>query len=181
MKKYSTLSAVLFIFIFTISISCKKEKTDEEPDPVGYYMKFKVDGVQKQFTYTDGMKFRSNYSGNMMYVEAREDIDIYPQIQFDFSNTKKIFNKDFVFTNRVSSDTLGYMIYNEGNAYIHNFRTLDATGSKLGNTDFVFSLTDRTETHVRGTFSGTVYNFIGSVQSMKKITEGKFYLIIGSQ
>lgn len=180
MKKYSTSSAVVFIFIFAIIItSCKKEETDAEPEPVGYYIKFKVDGIQKQFTYTEGVKFRSNFGSNLMYMEVRKDIDPYPLIQFQFSNTKMIFNKNLVITNKINSDTLGYMLYNEGSNYLDEYRTLDPKASKFGNTDFIFTLTDRTDSYVSGTFSGTGYNFKGGVQTQKIITEGKFYLKIG--
>lgn len=176
MTKYSTFNVVIFTFIFAMLTACKKEKADKEPDPVGYYIKFKVDGVQKQFTYSEGVKFRSNYASNLMYIEVREDIDLYPHIQFQFSNTKMIFNKNLIITNKISSDTLGYMLYNEGNNYLNEYRTLDPKAAKFGNTDFVFSLTDRTDSHVSGTFSGTGYNFKDGVQTKKIITEGKFYL-----
>lgn len=182
MKQFSALYAVVLITIFSLSTSCDKEKTTKEPETIGYYIKFKVDGVQKQLTYTEGMRFITRFGTNSMNVEARADINPYPIFKFEFSNSKPIFNKNFTFTNKVSSDTLGFMKYNEGTSYNFEFTTVPAYDPRNINKDFVFTLTERTETLVRGTFSGTIYNEVAwpTVQS-KKITEGSFNLNIKPQ
>lgn len=180
MKKYSTFYAVVFIFICAIITSCEKDQSgkEAEPEQLGDYVKFKVDGVEKLLTYTDGVKFIKNYAGHLMSAYVSKDRNPYPVIQLYFSNTKMIFNKNLVITNKTPSDTLGYMLYNEGENYLNEYRSLDAKASKLGNTDFVFTLTDRTDSHVSGTFSGSFYNFKDGIQTKKIITEGKFHLKI---
>ncbi|MDP3469749.1 MAG: hypothetical protein Q8S11_15515 [Daejeonella sp.] len=180
MKKYSTFYALVFIFIFAIITSCEKDQTgkEAEPEPLAYYVKFKVDGVEKLLTYTEGVKFISKPLTNLMVVQVRKDRNPYPLIEFTFSNGKMIFNKNLIITNKNQSDTLGYFLYNEGNNYLDEYRTLDAKAAKFGNTDLIFKLTDRTDSYVSGTFSGTAYNFKNDVKTHKIISEGKFHLKI---
>ena len=172
------LKAVVLIVVSTLSISCEKEKAVEIEVPEVYNIKFKVDGVQNYYTYTEGMKFLSNQYGEKMYGDVRVNINPYPFIRFEFSNAN-----NFTFKNKAASDTLGFMTYNEGPSDNKAFLTPANYDLTIQNKDFVFTLTERAATHVRGTFSGTVFNYSDSQRPpiSKKITEGTFYLNIGSQ
>lgn len=97
-KPFITLFFIVSCLMFFLSC---KEKKQEEPEPIGEYFKFKVDGKQVSQADVKGefdlriKGWEDEYSGNRLVVELfGQDADTYLWFEFH-SKEKYVINKEY--------------------------------------------------------------------------------------
>lgn len=178
MKKTSFFKLIILALTF-VMISCGKDETSTPTPPDNtIQVTFKVDGVLKQLKVTSGIYVRDNQLPGAIHGEFREKVktEQSPYLQFNITHQPNRFSNTYIFENNTDKSGVGVMYYSDlGPDHSQVYSTLglfDPAGVK----DFRFAITELTDTHVRGTFSGSVYYRSSTTVLSKKITEGAFYL-----
>lgn len=164
--KIQRAALILFAMILSLGISCKKpEEAIENP----YYVRFKIDGVLKEYKANTIMKFGKNGTDNyFLAAKVQKNDNEFPLIRFDISGIKQPITTQLIYTNSGSLNAAVKMYY--GDNRVDEF----ATNSGIG--DFKFEVTEKTDSYVKGTFSGTIIETYVYVPLEKKLTEGTFFL-----
>lgn len=166
--KQIAMSRTLYIHFLSIliTLTCSCKKSDNAPEPAGYYLRFKLDGVVRDYKADRLMTFgKSGTNTYFLTSNVRQGAGEFPVIRFDISSLKQPATAPQTFT---ATNNSARMYYGESRA--------DEFASLSGSGDFKLELTEKTETSVKGTFSGTVIETYVYVPLEKKITEGTFFL-----
>jgi hypothetical protein len=183
-KTISTLMVALVLFTSAL-VSCSK--TGDKPSTGGtgdtsvhypppppppvssYYMKMKIDGVQENFTIAQAAKQEDNGTFTLVVGGVK-----------DSTSTEEL---DLVVS---SSSTVGTGEYTEGQhdnyGIIALYAPANATDQQVfyggvtptPNAPVKITITQITDTQVKGTFSGTYYDQQGAGPNKKAITDGEF-------
>ena len=161
---------IVFMAILTCTcFSCKKNSEVNTTPDTYYYVRFKVDGVIKEYKTNAVMNFGKNSTTGTYFLSAkvRQSQLEFPSIRFDISGFKEPFTIQTPYDDS-AKDITAKMYYGENR--VDEFVSLPSFG------DFKIQFTERTSGYVKGTFSGTVSETYVYVPLEKKITEGRFYL-----
>ena len=158
-------TTIIILIITTTLFSCNKNNNEEETgNQTTFYMTAKVDGqdfiANKDATVSE---FIGIVTGDEIRGVYQIDIDNYEHIRFEI-----IEYDDSLGTFNIGPGlrSMSYQINTNGwSAYYSQ-----ATGSSQGSGSVVITVNDNT--HIEGTFSGTLINPTNNTQ--KVITEGKF-------
>ncbi len=168
--------AIAFLSLITFSFGCKK-KDSPGTDSGTYFIKFKVNGAQKEFGYTSGVFTQINLGGGYptIYTASFQGISS--------SSTPTVYNMSLNINDLVAiainknyksviigSTVAGSLVYMDAVGLVHGSDFV-STGS-LGDDDAVIKLTEITTTSVSGTFTGKVAS-LGAATALT-ITEGTF-------
>lgn len=183
------LKATILLLIVLVG-SCKKNaseialKNKEQELPI-YFLKFKVDGIQKNYTQElivqpfnykepSNGKYYTGVNGMVNRVDVKKNTILVALIT-DLPNvlgaTYVNFSPSPLGTERASSLTISY--FDENGDFYVSFG--DEISKLYGITsDGQTKLSEISSTYVKGVFNGTVYN--SNHTKSKKITEGEFYM-----
>ena len=179
MLRFCWLIAIAFFSICITSCNNESDKDNITPEE-SYYVRFKLDGVQKEFNSLADVTLNKITSEGLYHsaVVGLED----RQMGASKNNlTFFIFYPEPAVSNVIYTDHAS----DEGErAHILNLVYLDEAGvsyTSLGDefsilgviSDTKITLTEITETSVKGTFSGTLYNIDRT--STVVISEGEFW------
>jgi hypothetical protein len=163
------LFACLTSFTFT---ACKKSSSDSSGS---YYMKAKVDGSGKSFNKT--VAAIKSSLGNGYYTLIITGLSSTDQMALMLWSDKDDFNAGKTFT----LEALGGTTYNEL-TYAAPLGSSDPMSQWVSTYDygsvpesFQCTITEATDTYIKGTFSGVIYQNNSSDVVSKTITEGQFY------
>ena len=187
------LSSILFgLLLLTGVTGCKKEKGDSASSQGEYYLKFKVNGIQKMIDYAviQGQGIESQTTdlyGHKVFVYSIGSSKIDGEmIGLGFVSQARL-TAPATFSESagiVGTDKTATLIYNESLAStnsLFSISTLDALNNYSSITrDGVITITEYNNTYIKGAFSGTVYptnNKMEPIVSGKKVlTAGEFKL-----
>lgn len=162
------LFSVILLGLFAVS-SCKKSHNSS---PSGYYLKFKLDGTDKQYSLTtaffttQGPFYNCSMTGENDISGTAEGMSIF--LYSDAAITANTTYTDAEVTVDGQSTTQATLLYADGN------------GKQEGST-FLFSpnvkvtITGIDASSVTGTFSGTIANTTDNSET-QVVTEGQFRL-----
>jgi hypothetical protein len=161
-------SIILIVAALCANFSCKKSTNEPVTPDSYYYVRFKINGVIKEYKSNTVMNFGKNSAGfYFMSAKVQQSQTEFPLIRFDLSGIKEPLSTLFSYSNS-SKDVTAKIYYGENR--VDEFVSLPGFG------DLKLQITEKTETYVKGTFSGTISETYVYVPLEKKITEGKFYL-----
>jgi hypothetical protein len=187
MKPFKLLGIfLLFITIVSSFSFCGKgtslapevEDLNKKPDTY-FYVRCKVDGkwVERKVKTIARLNYNGavnpyNFNGDATDLNTASQVIA---VSIDF---KKPVQKNFNYTNSSSDPDLNkaFVQIKELNEEFYQAVPYEAQGFTR---DVNVQLTEITDTYVKGTFSGTVYNVFPTLTSAspkKVITDGKFYL-----
>ncbi len=159
--KRMLLGLVAFVLLAT---GCTKENSFEQETETAYFVKFKVDGVLRE--YMDVVLATSSTAGGVftVTVQGQAALTGNPEgIVVSVSDSEPVIAQDY---NEVpDSDTPALMFRNDGGK---EFSTLFATTQ----TGLNVNISRINSTSVRGTFSGKAYSLDGTELN---VTEGSFF------
>ena len=177
MKKIQLVSLFLLVIALGCS-SCKKDSSSNKTTPdkdISYYVKLKLNGVQKQMTYHATTLFTTpasvytceltaQFAGNKA---AGTTVVLHDAAAF---TTGKNYTEKLITINNATNIQGTITFRDEDNTVYY------ATGT-IANTSLTLQFTDLSANHVKGTFSGTFIK-VGSKDPVTyvTITEGEFYL-----
>lgn len=174
MKK--TKFSILFILAFTLfgSFSCKKKSDDSSADTsTDFFVRFKVNGVQKEFKGTTTALFQTIALSPTLYTASFQGIQNSTAtstnvLGLNVSDIAAIaVNKNYTSTIVGSTIQASILYFDQAGA---QYGSIFVTSGS--STDAVIRLTEITSTSVSGTFSGKVASSTGS--NNQTITEGSF-------
>ena len=179
MKKtiHVILTTIIFSLLLTFQSGCKKKNDDSSNDSSNYFIKFKVNGVQKEFGNTSGIFTQINvgggnptiYTGSFQGV-ASSSTPTVNNMGLSVNDIAAIaVNKNYK-SDIVGPTIAGSLVYMDAAGLVHGSDFV-TTGS-LGADDAIIRLTEISSTSVSGTFSGKVAA-AGSSTTLT-ITEGSF-------
>lgn len=165
--------SILILIVMLVSSGCKKESIETD-----YYIRFKVDGILKEYKYTYISNFATNQNGELMSF-------------IGIAGLTEDVHSEFMEIRVSSPRSKGIDTYtNIGPVGIKPFANLDWQGPPNTNSYFTplstkgeqvvtISFTQVTSEYIKGTFQGTLVN--SNIKSMtgpptKSISEGKFFL-----
>ncbi len=152
-----------FACIILLVSSCKKDSAVVDNDT--YYMRFKANGVQFQFTEQASLVATFAQTGTI-FTSSFTGLDGLSQIVLFVYDNKEIAVKTYSGYFLVGSSFIGALIsYNDpsGNFYKEG----------IGNSDGTVTISEMTDKTVRGSFGGTV---VANGKADIKITNGEFFL-----
>lgn len=160
MKKIITLSMLLLLLV----VSCKKDTSTKTITPSGqYYLKFKLNGTQKQYT---GLT-----TGLIGTPSSPDGCDIigYTGGTQAVGVTIAVIDNAPITTNKTYTQAVGVFTYVDeaGIAY--------SAGSIFASTSFNMTITEITTDHVKGTFTAVLQKE-GTPIQYANATEGQFYV-----
>jgi len=157
----------LIIFSLTILLftGCKKDEDNKGPSAVGYFIRFKADGQQVEFT-----------NQTTLTAATGQSLSQYNAVVSGFSGNHNISVQMFDNEAIRTSVYEGYenkVSYFEG-ALIGYGKDGVIYGTNAINPEVTVNLTEWTATEAKGTFSGKVKATSASTEIA--ITEGEFYV-----
>lgn len=169
------MSRLLFFILLVVFMgSCKKDAPHGNTDNTPFYIKFKLNGVQKKYTYnaTSLLAKPSVYAcsltawGSAKTNPASVNIDLTDGSAFV---TGKTYTEQVVNANGILT-IQGSFTYkdDEGNIYFASGNT--------ANTSISLKFTEMADDHFKGTFIATLLQVGKSPQTYVTITEGEFYV-----
>lgn len=170
---FKYLWSILIITAMLVSSGCKKESGE-----TAYYIRFRVDGILKEYKYTYISNFATSQNGELIGFMgmARLTEDVHSElmeIRVSFPRSKGIDT----YTNVGPVGTKPFASLNwQGSPNTNSYFTANTTN----NVQLVtISFTQVTSEYIRGTFHGTLVN--SNIQSVsepptRSISEGKFFL-----
>lgn len=177
---FSSFWTLAFFVICITSCSNESDKDNITPDEEGYFVRFKVDGVQREF-YSLADVTLNKITSEGLYHSAVVGLEDRQIGATENNITLFIFHPEpvvahVVYTDHASDDgekahILGLVYLDEAGV---SYTSLGDEFSILGViSDTKISLTEITETYVKGTFSGTLYNIDRSATVV--VSEGEFW------
>jgi hypothetical protein len=168
-KSSFILQFAIFVSCLGILAACKKENGASGNAPTtGYYMKFKANGTQVNFTASLASKDTLIYGFYAMGVAGvnsstsdQFELDLY---SYSLPSNGLSFSGGIVPETNQPAAFLTYGIYSTQSV----FTSLPSTNNEVS---VVF--TEVTDDYIKGTFSGTLYADLTTVKY--KITDGEFY------
>jgi len=165
----------LLFFLGLFLVSCQKKGSDIDaiPLPEGYFIKCKIDGVDKTFNImAKATKLeRVDQVFLSIFGKASGDINNIERINMGISSITQIKTGHYV----ENDPTLTYFIdaiYNPNNS----FETWTMGSSSENPAPFTIFITGIDNKSVSGTFKGAIYNSDSRAIKTKTITNGEFYV-----
>ena len=176
MLKTRTLSFLLLVSFFAFTVACKKS-SDDSNNVAESTMSFKVDGAATTYS-TCLASFYAEDSSTILAVAAASGADANASsMSFGLTSTSAISSGFKITENYNTDDSKGFLNFvTDHKAY----STINASTSDV--VQLAVTISERTSTNVKGTFSGKLYsedNMGGG--SFKTVTEGKFNAKISQQ
>lgn len=179
----STLHAVLFVALFMAG-ACKKTNNDNLGNGSGYYMKFKLNGMQMEYTgqvecnfnKVSGSTHVASFAGLKVALNAGSNAMTLALGTADDNKTGVTYTNYTTTasgTEKAKALNIGYMD-ETGVTYLSwpdEFAAALPVGTK---TEAQMKVIEATSAALKGTFSGIVYNADYSKELI--VTEGEFYL-----
>lgn len=179
----SILHAVLFAALFMAG-ACKKTNDDNPGNGSGYYMKFKLNGTQVEYTgqvecnfnKTSGSTQVASFAGLKVALNAGSNAMTLALGTADDNKTGVTYTNyatTATGTEKAKALTIGYMDA-AGVAYLswpEEFSPSLPSGTK---TEAQLKVIEATSAALKGTFSGILYN--ADYSKELTVTEGEFYL-----
>lgn len=169
MKSQNNLRTTPYLLVFLLLLSlfsaCKKENNSSNTTATGtYYMRFKANGTQVEFTNQQSLVAAFSNTGNQ-YVGIFTGYDANSNMGLQVYDNKAIATGTYTGYAAVGSVLVGTLIsYQTSNSSIYGETGMDTT--------VVVNINELTSTAVKGTFNGILS---GQNDSMV-ITNGEFYL-----
>lgn len=186
MKKLSISRLVLCVLIsFSLLFTGACKKNDDKPgNGSGYYMKFKLNGTQVEYTgqvecnfnKTSGATHVASFAGLKVALNAGSNAMTLALGTADNNETNVTYTNyatTAAGTEKAKALTIGYMD-EAGAAYLSwpdEFSAALPGGTK---TEARLKVTEATSAALKGTFSGVLYNTDYSKELT--VTDGEFYL-----
>jgi hypothetical protein len=175
MKKIRVvITSSIFICLILFVSSCKKANTDIASTTTSqYYMRFKGNGAQKEFTATTAYYFTTTCSlnggtndstGNAFTINI-VSVNVPIQVNNTFTETQAVPAPN-------SYTPKAYFAYGINSPSFYNYGSWIAEPSEHSVYACVVKILELDATHVKGTFSGKVRERNGS--SFINITDGEF-------
>jgi hypothetical protein len=155
--------AILTSILLLASIaSCKKDSTTT-PNSSSYYVKFKFNGTQKQYT-----AYTTSLLGTASSADGCEIIG-YASGTHPAGVTISVVDNAPITTNKTYTEAIGIFTYvdESGISYV--------AGSVYNGTSFNLVITEIASDHIKGTFSAVLQK-AGTPIEYINVTEGEFYL-----
>ena len=186
MKKTISTWMLALILVAGAFVSCSKSgdkpavvtpppgsggDTSTPPPPVSsYFVKMKIDGVQKEFTSVAAINQSSEDDGYALIISATKDANSTEEIDLVLSSAGPIAAGEYV---EGEHDTyLTWGLYAPENATDEQIFYSGVTLNQ--NAPYKVKITEITDKVVKGTFSGSFYDGEGQGANKKVITEGQF-------
>lgn len=159
-KILTIISAICLMFS-----SCSSDSNGENNNSTNYFIKAKVNGQMINLNYlaqatlfgTGNDKTLKLYAGNSL-------TNIYPFFSFDIDNISQVSTGNY---SRATNITL-FQFYNSNQ---EGYGDYDVNNTN----DFSLQITEVTDTYVKGTFQGVLWEEENLNESII-VTEGEFYL-----
>ena len=170
----------LLLFLGLFLASCQKKGSDIDAIvlPEGYYIKCKIDGIDKTFNIM--AKATKLVKTNQVFIsifgKASEDAANIERINMGISSMTPIKTGNYV----ENDPSLTYFIdaiYNPDNS----FETWIMGSDPESSAPFTIFITGIDNKSVSGTFKGLVYNKYSRGIQVKNITNGEFYVPFNTQ
>jgi len=170
----------LLLFLGLFLASCQKKGSDFDAIvlPEGYYIKCKIDGIDKTFNIM--AKATKLVKTNQVFIsifgKASEDAANIERINMGISSMTPIKTGNYV----ENDPSLTYFIdaiYNPDNS----FETWIMGSDPESSAPFTIFITGIDNKSVSGTFMGLVYNKYSRGIQVKNITNGEFYVPFNTQ
>lgn len=170
----TTFQLLLIVLVALVIASCKKDnKAPGGNDNKSYYIKLKLNGVQKQYTYnaTSLLAKPSVYACSIMGLFSSSNtagvtIGLTDGEPFAINKT---YTGQVIVANGVTT-IQGTFTYKEENG-----TNYFASGT-TANTSLTLKFTEIAPDHLKGTFSGTLLKVGSAPLSYATFTEGEFYV-----
>lgn len=189
--KYNKITINLVALLLVLfATSCKKEKigpaVDEKETQTSYYVKFKVDGVQKIFkkdafsliynaeNRDKVMQYDAILNGNAIELDtSKNGLTIFMVNSKEIKTGEAYVN---FFNSKPNTETakLIWIIYKDENGIDYMSMGDELSTLFNVNSDGQIKFSEINSKYTKGVFSATVYNSIYT--KSKKITDGEFYL-----
>lgn len=170
---FKYLWSILIITVMLVSSGCKKESGE-----TAYYIRFRVDGILKEYKYTYISNFATKQSGELIAFIGTASLseDVHSEMMQIMVNAPRSKGID-TYTNIGPVGTKPFASLNwQGSPNTNSYFTANTTN----NVQLVtISFTQVTSEYIKGTFHGTLVN--SNIQSVsepptRSISEGKFLL-----
>ncbi len=184
------LHSLLWIMLSVLTLTaCKKDDGDKEPDDDKYYIRFKANGVQKEYDgnivnnrfgfillseygfyngILSGVSSLSDGTKNLLYLSVRSNEEIKPNVEYNLQTAVTSTN-GFKFPS-------AELIYTDENKVSHSAILLRENYPLIEIKDEAkVKFTSITATECKGTFNATAINSINKEEML--ITDGEFYLL----
>lgn len=183
MKKTTLIRVFSFLLLLGMLASCQKEKPANPGDDNGnngggnpppsasYYVKMKLDGTPQNFTSTVKATKNEEDDAYILQIQAAKSSTSADEVHLFIFSANRIATGEFT---EGEHDTYFIM-----GAYAPHDRS-DDMGIYYGGVHlndavpFQIKITEATDTYIKGTFSGTFYDFEGEGTNKKVFTEGEF-------
>lgn len=170
-KSFSISRFAIVVSCLCVLSACKKENGASNNAPTtGYYMKFKANGTQVNFTTSSALILKDT-SGYGFYEMGIAGVTSSASDQFGLAlysysapSTGLSFTGGIIPTPNQPAAFLTYGIYSTQTTYT----SLPSTNNEVS---VVF--TEVTDNYIKGTFSGNLYSDLTTLKY--KITDGEFY------
>ncbi len=162
------ISRTLFVMVCMMSLAgCKKQ--NPEPPAGEYYMKFKLDGAQKDYRYTVvAYKHEQTIDNNTVYGLS------IAGVTEQGGTTSSLTISIATMNNAISKRT--YQGEEIGVIYVPSYSQVDISYGADGHHDnFSITIDEIDSQHVKGKFSGKISRSDGGAGPQPTITEGVFY------
>ena len=168
--------AITFV-ILSFSVGCKKKNDSTTNNSGTYFIKFKINGTQKEFANTSALFTQFNvgggnptiYTGSFQGV-ASSSTPTVSNMGLSVNDIVAIaINKNYKSV-IIGTSIAGSLVYMDAAGLVHGSDFV--TSGSSGDDDAIIKLTEITSTSVSGTFSGKVAS-LGS-STTYSITEGSF-------
>ncbi len=161
LKNQSIFVILAFVLFAGLLGGCKKDETSDN----GYWIKFKVDGNQVEYTLQSSLvaafaQAGTQYNAVITGSDSKSNVGL------------QVYDSKAIAANKYSGYTISngavvgvLMHYADGNGTVYN--------QSVTNSNLEITVSELNTTTVRGTFNGTLK---ASGKSDISITEGKFYV-----
>lgn len=181
MKKASftkTIFGLLILSLFSVS-SCKKNSDNPSSSSSNYYIKFKIDETEKNYSSASAAKFTTLFPTSPVYSvtmksEYKNGTTFFESMAISIFDNQSIAenvtytDKQIIIQGGTSQTSQANLAYNDGNGGQSGSGFTTNPNVKV----IITKLDDKT---VSGTFSGVVASTIDRT-STQTVTEGQFYL-----
>ncbi|QEH42992.1 hypothetical protein [Chitinophaga sp. XS-30] len=181
MTKYT-----LLLLSMVLLAGCSK-KSDNPAAPGTYYLRFKADGVQKEYKahtlaqlYYDpeNLSYHCNMTSSLKTAELGKDalsLFLLSKTAYKTGERYHLRNEiEMPKTNAIMPQVMISMFTESGKPYTAQF--LPVTGLQFDDAAEV-KFTEITDKYVRGTFSGLAFSMLPERAELK-VTDGEFYLAV---
>lgn len=189
--KYIHSLVWIMLSILTLT-GCKKDDGSKEPDDDKYYIRFKANGVQKEYDgnivnnrfsfillneygfYTailSGVSNISETTKNLLHISVRSNEEINPNVEYNLQTAVPYNGFKFPSIEMVYTDESG--VSHSALLLRENYPTIEVKDEAK------VKFTSITATECKGTFSAKAINPANKKEML--ITDGEFHLLKGGQ